>query len=93
MEDGEDDNWEWKPEQEPSCGKKMSMNQIVHPKLNMCKWRQDWSIYLVFTTFLWLSLIPGSGFRLKKEAVEENYEDASEGVLRKTQQRNNLDKN
>ena len=25
MEDGEDDNWEWEPEEEPVCGRKMSI--------------------------------------------------------------------
>ena len=35
MEDGEDDNWEWEPEEQPSCGKKMSSKQIGHPQLNV----------------------------------------------------------
>ena len=59
--------------------KKMSMKQSVHPQLNLYK-RQIWLIYLIFTTVCsWLSLIPGSVFRLKKEDSEENSEDASEG--------------
>ena len=52
----------------------------LHPQFNLYKRQQEWSIYPIFTTvFWWLSLIPGSGFRLKKEDTEENYEDASEG--------------
>ena len=59
--------------------KKMSMKQSVHPQLNLYK-RQIWLIYLIFTTVCsWLSLIPGSVFRLKKEDSEENSEDVSEG--------------
>jgi hypothetical protein len=30
------------------------------------------------TVFWWLSLIPGSGLRLKKEVTEKNSEDSSE---------------
>ena len=59
--------------------KKMTMKQSVHPQLNLYK-RQVWLIYLIFTTVCWwLSLIPGSVFRLKKEDLEENSEDVSEG--------------
>ena len=59
--------------------KKMSIKQSVHPQLNLYK-RQVWLIYLIFTTVCWwLSLIPGSVFRLKKEDLEENSEDVSEG--------------
>ena len=58
----------------------MSMKQSVHPQLNLYKRQQVWLIYLIFTTVCWwLSLIPGSVFRLKKEDSEENSEDVSEG--------------
>ena len=57
----------------------MSMKQSVHPQLNLYK-RQVWLIYLIFTTVCsWLSLIPGSVLRVKKEDSEENSEDVSEG--------------
>ena len=80
MKDGEDNKWEWKPQQEPSYGKKVSKKQSVHPPLNMYRIRQDWSTYLIFTTvFWWLSFIPVSVFRLKKEDKEKNSKDASEG--------------
>ena len=52
----------------------------LHPQFNWYKRWSEWSIYPIFTTvFWWLSLIPGSGFRLKKEVTEENSEDSSEG--------------
>ena len=58
----------------------MSMKQSVHPQLNLYKRQQVWLIYLIFTTVCWwLSLIPGSVFRLKKADSKENSEDASEG--------------
>ena len=51
----------------------------LHPSFNLYKRWQEWSIYPIFTTvFGWLSLIPGSGFRLKKEDTENNSEDSSE---------------
>ena len=51
----------------------------LHPSFNLYKRRQEWSIYPIFTTVFWrLSLVSGSGFRLKKEDTEENSEDASE---------------
>ena len=57
----------------------MSMKQSVHPQLNLYK-RQVWFIYLICTTVcLWLSLIPGSVLRVKKEDSEENSEDVTEG--------------
>ena len=43
------------------------------------------------TVFWWLSLIPGSGFRLKKEVTEGNSEDSREGDPEEIQQGNNLD--
>ena len=46
----------------------------------MYKRRQDWSIYLIYTTvFWWHSSILGSVFRLKKEDTKDNSEDANEG--------------
>ena len=51
----------------------------LHPSFNLYKRRQEWSIYPIFTTVFWrLSLVSGSGFRLKKEDTSENSEDASE---------------
>ena len=51
----------------------------LHPSFNLYKRWQEWSIYPIFTTvFWWLSLIPGSGLRLKKEVTEKNSEDSSE---------------
>ena len=74
-EDAEYDNWEWEPEQEPSCEKRWIWNNWT--------WIRDNNIecfYQIFTTVCWwLSLIPGSVFRLKKEDSEENSEDVSEG--------------
>ena len=62
----------------------MSIKQSVYPQLNLNKRWENWSIYLIFTTVLWwLSLIPVSVFRLKKEDTEENSEDGSEGDLEK----------
>ena len=50
----------------------------LHQQFNLYKRWQEWSIYPIFTTvFWWLSLIPGSVFRLKKD-TEENSKDASE---------------
>ena len=46
----------------------------------MYKRRQDWSIYLIYTTvFWWHSSILVSVFRLKKEDTKDNSEDANEG--------------
>ena len=78
-EDGEDDNSEYEPEQEPPWGEKMSMKQFyIHNSTYIRDNRND-----RFTQFLLLcfddSLIPGSGFRLKKEVTEGNSEDSSEG--------------
>ena len=51
----------------------------LHSSFNLYKRWEEWSIYPIFTTvFWWLSLIPGSGFRLKKGDTEKNSEDSSE---------------
>ena len=59
--------------------KKDKYEANLHQPINLYKRWQEWSIYPIFTTvFWWLSLIPGSVFRLKKD-TEENSEDSSEG--------------
>ena len=78
-EDAEDDNWEWETEQQPSCEKRWVWNKVYIHNWT-CIRDKVWLIYLIFTTVCWwLSLIPGSVFRLKKEDLEENSEDVSEG--------------
>ena len=68
--------WTWTG---TSMRRKDEYETILHPQFNLYKRQQEWSIYPIFTTvFWWLSLIPGSGFRLKKEDTEKKSEDSSE---------------
>ena len=91
MEDGEDDNWEWEPEQEPSCGKQISMKQIY---INNSTYIRD-DKNDRFTQFLLLCFDDFHLFLVLfsdwKKTQKRTLKIQVKLILRNTQQGNNLD--
>ena len=91
-EDGEDDNSEYEPEQEPPWGEKMSMKQFyIHNSTYIRDNRND-----RFTQFLLLCFDDFHLFLVlvsdwKKKSQKETLKIQVKVILRKIQQGNNLD--